>query len=64
MLLEKRSAGGTRGQVIAAKASTAVVTAALAWTSHEQRPTATTTAVVGRNQAEAGGMGAGSTKGT
>ncbi|CAM9170262.1 unnamed protein product, partial [Ectocarpus sp. 12 AP-2014] len=64
MLLEKRSAGGTRGRVIGAKTSTAVVTAALAWTSHEQRPTATTIAVVGRNQAEAGGMGAGSTKGT
>ncbi|CAB1102142.1 unnamed protein product [Ectocarpus sp. CCAP 1310/34] len=61
-LLEKRSAGGTRGQVIGVKASTAVVTEALAWTSHEQRPTATTCAVVGRDQAEAGGMGAGSTK--
>ncbi|CAM9357681.1 unnamed protein product [Ectocarpus sp. 13 AM-2016] len=64
MLLEKRSAGGTRGRVVGAKTSTAVVTAALAWTSHEQRPTATTTTVVGRNQAEARSTGAGSSKGT
>lgn len=60
MLPQKRSAGGTR-HVIGAAASTAVVTAALAWTSHEQRPTATS--VVGRNQAGAGSVGAGSTKG-